>query len=369
MFLPRMRFTPEPIRWNGPFPPVQSTHDANQFAHLPTDILTGAGQSIGSALAYAIYVFYPCALVLLDNSEQNLCGILSDLSPAGSRQHIPVPGSVADERCLSDTCERFRPEIVYHAVAFKHVPLIERNPLAVVQKNVFGTSTLARIAHGGQLLMISTDRAADPQSIMGVSKRLTELLLLGMPGGQTRTGSIRLSNVPGSEAAVVPLFLEQIARRGRLTVTGPDVERNLLTMDETVYRVLSAAATCSGDGAIAIPVLGDPVKIAELARYLIAQTGAGDVAISFTGLLLGDKFEEAFVSFCESNGLSPIDGTHWIDSSRLPDAELATGLAELSAAIDTLDLLQLLSTLIRLVPEYEPRAFPLQQTPISQFER
>jgi FlaA1/EpsC-like NDP-sugar epimerase len=216
--------------------------------------------------------------------------------------------------------------------------------------------------------LISTDKAVDPQIIMGVSKRLAELVLL-MPRSQSRAGSIRVGNVLGSEGSLAPLFLEQIARGWPFTVTDPDVERDPLTMDETVYRVLSAAATCPGDGVIAIPVLGDPVKIADLARYLIEQASARDVASSFTRLRPGDKLQEAFVSSCESNGLSSIDGTHWIDSPRLPDAELAIGLAELSAAIDTLDLVKHSSTLTRLVPEYEPSPLLFQQTPISQLEQ
>jgi FlaA1/EpsC-like NDP-sugar epimerase len=152
---------------------------------------------------------------LIDSSEQALYHIHSDLSQAASQCHVPILGSIADERCLRDTCQRCRPEIIYHAAAFKHVPLTEMNPFAVVQNNVFATSTLTLLAQrfdAARLIMISTDKAVNPDSIMGSSKRLAELVRLSMPASAACMGSIRLGNVLGSEGSVVPLFLEQIAR-------------------------------------------------------------------------------------------------------------------------------------------------------------
>jgi len=356
--------TPEQICWNGLFPHFAG--DSSGFAHLHTAkniLITGAGGSIGSALAKAIHRFQPRCLLLLDSSESALYRLHSDLSQAGSQCHVPILGSVTDDRCLRDTLRRYRPQIIYHAAAFKHVPLTEMNPLAVVQNNVFGTSTLAMAAQQFEiekLVMISTDKAADPESIMGASKRLAELVLLGMPAGTTCMASIRLGNVLGSEGSVVPVFLEQIARGGPVTVTRPDVERYFLTMDETVHRVLACAASCRGDCGVAIPVLGKPVRIDDLARYLIEQTAAKDIEITYTGLRPGDKLQEQFLSRRELAVGEPLDGVQWIDSPRLPEAKLAAGLTELDTALEESNLSQLLSVLTRLVPEYAPSALLLQ---------
>src|SRR5271166_6610999 len=367
-----MSLSIEDIRWDGLFAALDAGHDASEFAPLHAGkiiLVTGAGGSIGSALARTIYGMGPRCLVLLDSSEQNLYRIHSDLSStSGRHSHVPTLGSVADERLLRDIFERYRPEIVYHAAAFKHVPLMELNPFAVLQNNVFGTSTLAMAAQRfdtARLIMISTDKAVNPQSIMGATKRLAELVLLGVPNRCTCMASIRLGNVLASEGSVVPLFLDQIAQGGPVTVTDPAVERYFLTMDETVHRVLSAAASCSADGGVAIPVMGPPVRIAELAQYLIAQSRAKDVSIVYTGLRPGDKLQEEFVSGRESVSREPVNGVYWIDSPRLSDAELAARLAELSMAMDEMSLAKLLATLTSLIPEYEPSACLREQVAMA----
>jgi FlaA1/EpsC-like NDP-sugar epimerase len=300
----------------------------------------------------------------MDSSEQALYRIHSDLSQAESQFHVPILASVADERCLSDTFQRYCPEIIYHAAPFKHLPLTEMNPVAVVQNNVFRTSALAMVVERfgvARLVMISTDKAVNPESIVGASPRLAELVLLGIPAGETHMGSIRLGNVLASEGSVVPLFLEQIARGGPVTVTDREVERYFLTMDETIHRVLSAASSGPGEGAIAVPVMGDPINTANLARYLIEQIGAKDAQIIYTGLLPGDKLQEKFISHYESTAGVSFGGIQWIDSPRVLEAELTAGLDELNAALDEANLSKLLAVLTGLVPEYEPSAFLLQQ--------
>jgi len=365
---PNMNLNNQNIRWDGFFPPAPR-HDASAFAPLHAGksvLVTGAGGSIGSALAKTIHGMAPRCLVLLDSSEQNLFRMHSGLSQqSGPQRHVPLLGSVADERCLLDLFERYRPQIVYHAAAFKHVPLMEMNPFAVLQNNVFGTSTLAMVAQrfdAARLIMISTDKAVNSQSIMGATKRLAELVLLGMPAARTRMASVRLGNVLASEGSVVPLFSDQIARGGPVTVTHPEVERYFLTMEETVHRVLSAAASCPAEGAIAVPVMGEPVRIAALAEYLIRQSAAKNIAIAYTGLRPGDKLREDFVSARESAMAAPVDGIFWVHSPRLPDAELAAGLAALTVALNDRNLAQLLATLTRLVPEYEPSDYLRRQT-------
>ena len=365
-----MNLTPEQICWRRLFPAASSKHGLAEFAglHAGRNILvTGAGGSIGSSLAKAISHFHPRCLTLIDSSEQALYRIHSDFSHAGSQSHVPILASVADEHRTRDIFQRYSPEIIYHAAAFKQVPLTEMNPFAVVQNNVFGTSTLATIAQDfgvEKLVMISTDKSVNPESIMGATKRLAELVLLGMPESPTRAASIRLGNVLGSEGSVVPLFLEQIARGGPVTVTDPGVERYFFTMDETVHRVFSAASSCPDNNAVAIPVMGAPIKIADLARFLIDEAGAKEIAITYIGLRPGDKLQEQFISNSESIMGAPIDCVQWIDSPRLPEAVLSAGLAELHAASDDMDLSGLLAVLTRLVPEYEPSAYLREQASV-----
>ena len=356
------------IQWDGLFPPSTSPHDPSEFAGLVAGrsiLVTGAGGSIGAALARAIHRLKPHTLVLLDSSEQNLYHIHRGLSAlSGAANIVPVIGSVAEERCLRGLFERYRPEIIFHAAALKHVPLGEMNPFAVVRNNVFGTSAVAGMAReflAERLIMISTDKSVNPGSIMGASKRLAEIVLLRVGHGATRMTSIRLGNVLGSEGSVVPLFLEQIASGGPVTVTDPEVERYFLTMQETVHRVLSAAASCPAESAIAVPLMGEPVRIADLAQYLIAQAAAPGMSITFTGLRPGDKLHEEFVSQRETISDNIGHGLQWLRSPRLSASELEAGLAELDAAMCELDLAKLLATLTRLVPEYQPSAYVRSQ--------
>ena len=354
----------EDIRWDGLFPRQVSGEAREQFTPLhceSTILVTGAGGSIGAALSRALDQLQPRTLILFDSSEQNLYYIQRDLAArAAATTLAPVLGSVADEGCVRDVFQRFRPHIVYHAAALKHVPLGEMNPFAVVRNNVFGTSTVAKVASeyaAERLIMISTDKSVNPVSIMGASKRLAEIVLLGAGSPRCRMTSIRLGNVLGSEGSVVPLFLEQIARGEPVTVTDPEVERYFLTMEETVGRILSAAATCPEEAVVAVPVMGEPVKIADLARYLIQRAFAQDVQITFTGLRPGDKLQEEFVSMNETIVQETAGGLKWVRSPGLASAELAAGLAELQAAIDQRNLAELLATLTHLVPEYEPTAY------------
>jgi FlaA1/EpsC-like NDP-sugar epimerase len=354
----------EDIRWDGLFPAADRSADIAGFANLHAGeavLVTGAGGSIGAALSRAIHQLEPHILVLLDSSEQNLYNIHRDLiSLAGDATIVPVLGSVADERCVRDIFERFQPRILYHAAALKHVPLGEMNPFAVVENNIFGTATVARLAaehKAERLIMISTDKSVNPSSIMGASKRLAEVMLLGRDGDSPRMTSIRLGNVLGSEGSVVPLFLEQIARGGPVTVADPEVERYFLTMDDTVGRILRALATIPDEPTVAVPVMGKPVKIADLARFLIQQASATGVPVAFTGLRPGDKLREEFISDSEFALPDAGDGLQWVRSAGVSPDAVAAGLAEFSAAMNERSLAQLLATLTRLVPEYQPSAF------------
>ena len=238
------------------------------------------------------------------------------------------------------------------------------NPFAVVQNNVFATSTLALLAQRfdvARLIMISTDKAVSPESIIGTSKRLAERVLLGMPASVASMGSIRLGNVLGSEGSVVTRFLAQIARGGAVTVTDPDVERFFLTREETVQRVLACAASGPGDGAIAIPVAGAPIRIVDLLRYLIEQASAKDLEITHTGLGPDDKLQEQFVSDREAVLGSPCRWRRMDRQPRGARGETRCGKTRrVEYSSDDTNLSQLLTVLTRLVPEYQPSSFLLQ---------
>lgn len=356
------------IRWEGLFPHQTAPEDFTKFApihHAKTVLVTGAGGSIGSALARAVHALGPHTLILLDSSEQNLYHVHRGLSLlTGKVRIVPVLGSVADEICVGDVFKRFHPDIVYHAAALKHVPLGEMNPFAVVQNNIVGTSVVANVAcisRTERLIMISTDKSVNPRSIMGASKRLAEMVLQTITEATTRMTSIRLGNVLGSEGSVVPLFLDQIAHGGPVTVADPNVERYFLTMEATVQRIFGTTASCPEGPAVAIPVMGDPVKIADLARFLIAQASKPEVAITYTGLRPGDKLHEEFAAADETITKEASDGIRWVTGPNTSAAHLLTGFANLVAAMNERNLAKLLDVVTRLVPEYQPSTYLLEQ--------
>lgn len=325
-----------------------------------TILLTGAGGCIGSALAKTIVTSDPRLLILLDHSEHNLHQIQIELAAIpGCAAHIPILGDICDGALLTEIFKRYRPDIVYHSAAFKHVPLMETNPVAVVRNNVLGTSILAKAADEhevARLIMISTDKAVNPQSVMGASKRVAELVLLRWSNARSQMKVVRLGNVRGSQGSVVPLFLQQISRGGPVTVTHPDVSRYFLTLSEAVELVL-AAAPLEGGGSIFIPELGEPVKILDLARHLIRTAGfepEKDIPIIFTGLRPGDKMAEELVSARESLEPSPDRRLYRVSSPGMSPGGFDAAITELAESVHQRDLAALLEMLCRMVPEYRP---------------
>src|SRR5579862_7823620 len=258
---------------------------------MPAVLVTGAGGYIGSALVQAIAAGGPSRLVLLDSSEHNLFQIRQRLEAArGDLCCEYILGSVDDANLLDDIFARFQPEVVYHAAAFKHVPLLELNPIAAVRNNAIGTFTLAQAAlrHATpKLILISTDKAVNPHSVMGVSKRIAELVVVGL-----KMNAIRLVNVIGSPGSVVPIFLKQIAERRPVTVTHSDATRWFMSLNEAVDAIL-ARGTAEVEGRILVPELGTQTRIVDLAKSLI---GSAQVPIVFTGCRPGDKLTEEIVS-------------------------------------------------------------------------
>jgi FlaA1/EpsC-like NDP-sugar epimerase len=263
-------------------------------------MVTGAGGSIGSELCRQLCRFAPSRLVLIERSENALFEIHCEL-----RRRFPT---LVIEPCLVDVAEReqlrqvfalHRPELVLHAAAHKHVPMLEWNPAAAVLNNVLGTQCVAELASEfgvAGFVLISTDKAVRPRSIMGATKRCAELIVQSLARASTNTRfvTVRFGNVLGSNGSVVPIFAKQIAGMGPVTVTHPEVERYFMTISEATQLVLQAQAIGKG-GEIFILDMGEPVRIVELARDMIRLFGLvpdEDIAIEFTGLRPGEKLSE-----------------------------------------------------------------------------
>ncbi len=315
--------------------------------------VTGAGGYLGSALVKTLAAEAPRSLILLDSSEHNLFELqryMDRAYPSVSCQAIL--GSVEDGALLDDIFSRLRPQILFHAAAFKHVALLERNLFSAVRNNAVGSYTLAKAArrHGGaKLVLISTDKAVHPHSAMGVSKRVAELMMLSVSGPGCSVNAIRLGNVIGSSGSVVPLLLEQIEKGQSMTVTHPEASRYFLSREEAVTAIL-AAGIAKEEANILLPQFREPVRIAELAAFL----ARGRTPVCFTGLRPGEKLTEDLVAGDETQ-VGIIDGPLTvIKSRRLSGAEsdrIVENLSECIASRNAAGLLQILSSL---VPEYVP---------------
>ena len=323
-------------------------------------LLTGAGGALGSALAKAIIQLEPRQLILLDHSERNLYETDSELSAVlPSVPRTPVLGDIGDAGLLSEIFDRHRPDIVYHTAAFKHVPLMEGNPLAAVRNNALGTNTLAkfsRIAGVCMVVMVSTDKAVNPISVMGASKRVAELALLRWGGPVNHMRALRLGNILASVGSVVPTFLRQISRGGPVTVTHPDATRYFVTTDEAVDLILLVSGLEEGGG-VFVPQLGAPVKILDLALELIAharsQTGTV-TPVTFTGLRSGDKISEELLAGDESAAPTADRRVLRVKTKVFPADALELYMQDLARRVEQRNLASMIETLCQIVPDYRP---------------
>jgi len=317
-------------------------------------LVTGAGGFIGSAIVRAFAASGAEQIVLLDICEQHLFEVNAALAAQGYADRCtPILGSVCDRALLDALFAEHRPQIILHAAALKHVPLMEQNPLAAVATNTLGTAILAEAAesHGaGQMILVSTDKAVAPHSIMGASKRIAEQIMLA-PSAMKGT-AVRLVNVIGSPCSVAPLFAEQIAHGGPVTVTHPAASRYFLTLEE-VTALLAEAIDADATGLL-IPtpeVTGDPILIADLARRMIARSGR-DVPIVFTQPRPGEKRDESLVAPAEIIGEPASPSLTRVKSPVA--AGLPTHLQALESALTARDHAEVLRLGQRLVADYQP---------------
>ncbi len=284
-------------------PPIElSTGEIRQLLEGQTVLVTGAGGSIGSELCRQIASFGPARLLLLERSEAAIFVIEQELRRRGYGERVvPLVVDILDRERLRSVFGQYRPSLVFHAAAHKHVPMMESQPGEAIRNNVFGTALVAEMAAEfgvERFVLISTDKAINPTNVMGATKRLAEVFLQAFhssdPKGPRRM-AVRFGNVLGSSGSVIPIFKDQIAAGGPVTVTHPDITRYFMTIPEAVGLVLQSAVQGAG-GEIFVLDMGKPVKIVELAKHLIELSGlepGKDIAIEFTGLRPGEKlFEE-----------------------------------------------------------------------------
>ncbi len=294
----------EPDDLLGRAPVVLDEAGVAQVLQGKTVLVTGAGGSIGSELCRQVARFRPVRLVLVELSEFNLYTIEQDLTEAfPGLELVRLIGDVKDLAHLRAICSRWRPQVVFHAAAYKHVPLMEEhNAAAALRNNTLGTyhAALAAAEAGAErFVLISTDKAVNPTNVMGATKRAAELVISSLaalhPG--TRFMAVRFGNVLGSSGSVIPKFKEQIARGGPLTVTHPDIIRYFMTIPEAARLVLQAGAI-GESGQVLVLDMGEPVKIVDLARDLIRLSGhtPEEIAIEFTGLRPGEKLYEELLA-------------------------------------------------------------------------
>jgi FlaA1/EpsC-like NDP-sugar epimerase len=339
-------------------------------------LVTGAGGTIGGELARQIASYGPSRLALLDNGEYALYSIDQEIKerfPDIQRQAIIA--DVRERRRVDEVMAGERPELVFHAAALKHVPMVEANPLEGIVTNVLGTRNIAEAsrAHGvAAMVMISTDKAVNPVNIMGASKRLAESICQALDIGEARRDrgthyvTVRFGNVLGSTGSVVPLFQRQLAAGGPLTVTHPDISRFFMTVREAVELVLQASALAGREsaarGKIYVLDMGEPVKIVDLASQMIRLAGkrpGEDIKIEFVGLRPGEKlYEELF--YANETLLPTRAAGIRLAAPRTSDyAMLARALDELAEQIGDGHEDRAIALLASLVPEYERAAAPV----------
>jgi len=347
-------------------------------------MVTGAGGSIGSELCRQIIAAGVRTLLLVEISEAALYSIHQELQATcpegGATSIVPLLGSVCDHGRMSSIINAWAPHTIYHAAAYKHVPLVEHNPVEGLWNNVFGTltvATAARDANVHDFVFISTDKAVRPTNVMGATKRLAELVLQALAADQsdTRFSMVRFGNVLGSSGSVVPLFWRQIHAGGPITITHPEITRYFMTIPEAAQLVIQAGAMAGG-GEVFVLDMGEPVKIVDLASRMVEMSGLqlreegmdGDIELAIVGMRPGEKlYEELLI------GNNPSSTSHprimKANEHHFPWEELRARLAAVRAHIEMGDGAQVLQILQDLVPEYTPESDMLDWVHLQQNPR
>lgn len=323
-------------------------------------LVTGAAGSIGSELCRQIARFHPAGIVGFEIAESPLFEIDREMRQAFPRvPFYPEIGSIQNRARVDEVLRQYSPSVLYHAAAYKHVPLMEAHVFEAIENNVFGTYHLAEsaAAHGVQdFVMISSDKAVRPTNVMGATKRVAELLLLALQNGRTQYVAVRFGNVLGSNGSVIPIFKKQIAAGGPLTVTHPEMRRFFMTIPEACQLVLQASILASG-GQICVLDMGQAVKIVDLARNLILLSGlkpGEDIKIEFTGMRPGEKLYEELNTLLEGTVPTEHDKIRIFVGHPTPEGDLQTWLESLQEICEARDIGRLVVALKEIVLDYNP---------------
>lgn len=308
-------------------------------------LITGAGGSIGSEISRQCKTYGAKQLILLDHSEFNLYSILEELK---DENIVPIMQSVRDIKALESSFEKYKPQIVIHAAAYKHVPLVEYNILEGITNNIIGTKNCIdlSIKYGAQkFVLISTDKAVRPTNIMGTTKRICELYAQNVESKNTEIVAVRFGNVLGSSGSVIPKFKSQIEQGKNITVTHPEITRYFMLIPEACELVLQAASIANG-GEIFILDMGEPIKIVDLAKKMIELSGRSDINIEFCGLRCGEKlYEELLIN--DSDQKTRYESITVANSTKFDINELNKKIEELLICEDKVAKLK------EIVPEFE----------------
>ncbi len=321
-------------------PPVQlDATGIRGYLDGKTVLITGCGGSIGSELCRQVIKYQPSYLILLDASEMNLFNIQMELqNERDFHKCEAILGQVQNKNLMEDIFKKYKPQVVFHAAAYKHVPMLEKNPWEAVFNNIIGSRIVMEMSIKylvERFVLVSTDKAVRPTNVMGASKRVTELIMQSLQGNSTLLMAVRFGNVIGSSGSVIPVFRRQIEKGGPVTVTHPEVNRYFMTIPESTQLILQAAAMGEGREVFVLK-MGTPVKIADMARDLIRLSGKEpdvDIKIIYTGLRDGEKLYEELIT--EGEDILPTGhGEIMVLRSNRHDDE-ASYLQEIRAQLET----------------------------------
>lgn len=339
-------------------PAQLSAPDMGRNTEGKTVLVTGAAGSIGTELCRQLARHGPAAIIAFDVDESGLFDTEMAFRKAfPETRYYAELGSVQNAARVEELMRRYRPEVIYHAAAYKHVPMLESHAIEAVENNVLGTWAIARAAaqYGAhEFVLISSDKAVRPTSVMGATKRIAEMILQSLKRSATSYVIVRFGNVLGSRASVVPIFEQQIADGGPVTVTHPEMRRFFMTIQEACQLIVVTAGM-GGDGQIYALDMGEPIRIADLARRMIARAGAGaaEIRIEYTGMRPGEKLTEELWEACEQSVATRVEGIRALAREHEGTADLLQSLEDLRESCARRDTPQVLAIMQELIPQFE----------------
>ena len=322
-------------------------------------LVTGGAGSIGSEICRQVLSFGIKKVIIFDLNENGLFSIGNELNLTHSGRFKTVVGNIRDKKRVDEVMQRYKPQIIFHAAAYKHVPMMETNPIEAVENNVFGTKNVmeSAIEHNVEYFtLISTDKAVNPTNVMGATKRITELLCkyMSLFKSGTKFSAVRFGNVLGSNGSVIPVFQEQIRRGGPITVTDRDIQRYFMTIPEAVQLVMEASSLTKG-GELFVLDMGEMIKIYDLATTMIRLSGLKpekDIKIEITGLRPGEKLYEELQLSTESLAKTENERIFLFKSDFIDIDKFDREFRKLQDALISRDLKNILTQIKKLVPTY-----------------